>query len=618
MRQIKRLVQFFKEYRTLGLVIVVLLVGLVLDITGFDTAAHWVLGVGALAATVPIVKDMAESIRSGQYGLDILAVTAIVTSVVMKEYWAGMIIVLMLTGGEALEDYAGERAKVELTALLKRKPTKAHLVKGTQVVEVSASTIKVGDKLVIYPGEVVPVDGEIYEGSSSFDESSLTGESLPITKDVGSTLLSGSVNVEGAIRIKALSSAADSQYEQIIKLVKSAANSQAPFVRLADRYSIPFTLIAFMIAGTAWILSGDPKRFLEVLVVATPCPLLLGAPIALISGMSRAAKYGIIVKTGAALERLAEIKTMAFDKTGTLTRGVPVVEKVTTYGSFTKSEALRYAAALEQNSSHILAQAVVTAAQKSSDKKLQPAKQVKEQAGHGLSGRIGGKHLLIGRLSMLEEHDVVFPKGWRDPAQQTATYLAVDGHLAAVITFVDELRPESKIMLQRLALAGVHNTLMVTGDNQNTANHIAKQLGITSVKANCLPGDKIHAVEQITERPVAFVGDGVNDAPVLTAAEVGIALGARGSTAASESADVVIMLDDVSRVATSVEIAKRTFSIARQAILIGISISIGLMLIFSTGRFRATTGAAIQELVDITVIIYALRAHSAPRRARTK
>lgn len=598
----------------LGLVIIAMLVGLVLDMAGYDTAAHWILGGGALVAVIPIAWDMVESFRSGKYGLDILAVTAIVTAVIMREYWAGMIIVLMLTGGEALEDYAGERAKVELTALLKRKPTKAHLVRGTQVIDVKASSIKPGDKLVIYPGDVVPVDAEIYEGASSFDESSLTGESLPVAKDVGDKLLSGSVNVEGALRVRALSSAADSQYEQIIKMVQSAAKSQSPFVRLADRYSIPFTAISFMIAGTAWILSGDPKRFLEVLVVATPCPLLLGAPIALISGMSRAAKYGIIVKTGGALERLAEVQTMAFDKTGTLTKGVPVIDKVTAYGSHTKDDVLYYAAALEQSSTHILARAIVTAAGQGAKRKLQPAKQVKEQSGHGLAGRLSGKDLLIGRLGMLQDQGVTMPKGWPDPAKQTATYLAVNGQLAGVITFTDEVRPESKIMLDRLRQAGIANTMMVTGDNQQTANHIAKQLGITSVKANCLPGDKIQAVEQVNERPVAFIGDGVNDAPVLTAAEVGIALGARGSTAASESADIVIMLDDVSKVATSVEVAKRTFFIARQSIMIGIGISIGLMLVFSTGKFRASTGAAIQELVDITVILNALRAHGAPRR----
>src|SRR3989344_6156684 len=316
--------RFFRKYSWLGLVIVAALVSLVLELTKHHALAHWILGVTAIVAALPLVWDMFETIRSGGYGLDILAITAIVASVSLGEFWAGIIIVLMLTGGEALEDYAEERAKTELTDLLKRKPTKAHKIKGNKTLDVSINTVGVGDKLVIYPGEVVPVDGIVIEGSSSFDESSLTGESLPVIKNNGDQLLSGSINIEGAITIRALHTAADSQYEQIIKLVKSAASSQSPFVRLADKYSIPFTITAFAIAGTAWFISGEPIRFLQVIVVATPCPLLLAAPIALISGMSRAAKHGIIVKTGSALEKLALVETVAFDKTGTLTRGVPV------------------------------------------------------------------------------------------------------------------------------------------------------------------------------------------------------------------------------------------------------------------------------------------------------
>ena len=608
--------KFFSEYKMLAVVLVMFVVGLTLDLTGNDTAAHWVLGVSAIVATIPLIWDMIQSLRSGQYGLDILAVTAIVTAVIMGEYWAGMIIVLMLTGGEALEDYAERRAKKELTALLKRKPTKAHLLKGTTVSDITIQKVQVGDKLMIYPGEVVPVDCQVIEGTSSFDESSLTGESLPVTKNAGENLLSGSVNIDGAVTVKTIRIAADSQYQQIIKLVQSSAASQAPFVRMADRYSIPFTAIAFLIAGTAWILSGDSKRFLEVLVVATPCPLLLGAPIALISGMSRSAKNGIIVKTGSALERLAAVETVGFDKTGTLTKGIPEVARLQTYHNYKADEVLLYTASIEQNSTHILARSIVSRAE-GQGLKLQKVKQVKETSGLGLTGRLQGKTLHVGRLSYMQQEGVTMPAGWSDEKiKTTATYVAINGELAGVITFIDEVRPESKTMLQRLRSLGIKHTLMVTGDNQTTADVIAKDLGITEVVANCLPADKIRAVEGVKHKPVAFVGDGVNDAPVLTAADVGIALGARGSTAASESADVVIMLDDVGRVAKSVDIAKRTFFIAKQSIMIGISISVVLMLIFSTGKFRASTGAAIQELVDVTVIINALRAHSGGRKSK--
>lgn len=613
---LKKLRRFFREYKQLGFVIVSFVLGVGLDLAGFDNIAHWVLGLSALANAVPLVWGMIEDLRSGKYGVDILAATAIITSVILGEYWAGMVIVLMLTGGEALEDYAERRAKKELSDLLERKPKKARVLRKGKTLEIRASEIVVGDKVIILPGEVVPVDGEIIEGTSYFDESDLTGESLPLSKTVGDQLLSGSINSDGAVTILATHSAKDSQYEQIIKLVKSAAASHAPFVRLADRYSIPFTILSFMIAGTVWVMTGDAVRFLEVIVVATPCPLLLGAPIALISGMSRAAKHGIIVKTGSALERLAEVETVAFDKTGTLTKGQPVVSGVLTFNKFSRNEVLGYAASIEKSSGHILAKAIVAEAEKNK-LKINPAKQVKETSGQGLSGRLQGKTIMVGRLKFLQESGINLPDSVTNNKQKnTATYIAVDNKLAGIISFIDEVRPESKSMLKSLKAMGIRHTLMVTGDNQSAADLIAKRLGIETVEANCLPGDKIRSIESVKFKPVAFVGDGVNDAPVLTAADVGIALGARGSTAASESADVVILLDDVSKVAQSIDISKRTFFIAKQSILMGILISIGLMGIFATGRFKPVHGAAIQELVDVAVIFNALRAHGSFRKKR--
>lgn len=606
----KKLIHFFREYSHLGLVVLAILISLGLTIANQDKIAHIILGATALISAVPLLIDMIKSLRHGTYGIDILAVTAIVTSVLLGEYWAGMIIVLMLTGGEALEDYAEKRAKTELTSLLERAPKKAHLLKGDKTVEIPIEEVLIGNKLLIRPGDVIPVDGIITEGTSTLDESSITGESIPVSKKVGDTILSGSVNMDSALTIKVLRSAKDSQYEQIVKLVKSAAASQAPFVRLADRYSIPFTIISFVIAGTAWAVSGDPLRFLQVIVVATPCPLILAAPIALISGMSRSAKQGIIVKNGSALERLAEIKTIAFDKTGTLTRGTPVVSVVTNYGKFSKNEVIEVAAVLEQKSNHILAKAIVSKAH-SLKLKLPKAKNVRETPGYGVTGLVGKKQVLVGKVKYIQQHDVLLPKSINAKGFSTTTSLVViDGTVAGAIAFEDQLRPESKATLSRLKQIGIKHLLMVTGDNQKTADTIAKKIGLTDVQAECLPADKLLAVENVSDKPVAFVGDGVNDAPVLTAADVGIALGARGSTAASESADVVIMLDDIGRVATGVEIAKRTFSIAKQSILIGIFISIGLMFIFSTGRFAPVYGAAIQEVVDVIVIFNALRAHT--------
>ncbi len=605
----KKLRDFFSEYKQLGFVIATIIVALPLDIAGYDKAAHIILGISALANTVPLVWDMIQDLRSGTYGVDILAATAIITSVVLGEYWAGMVIVLMLTGGEALEDYAERRAKTELTALLDRAPTQAHLVKGRKTIDVAVAKLRQNDKIIIRPGEVVPVDAVIVDGTGSFDESSLTGESLPQIKKVGEELLSGSVNQDGVITAKALRSAEDSQFEQIIKLVKSASASKAPFVRLADRYAIPFTLTAFILAGGAWIISGESIRFLEVLVVATPCPLILGAPIALISGMSRAAKNGIIVKTGSAMERLADIKTLGFDKTGTLTMGKPKVSEIKTYGSFNKDQVLAYAASLEQNSNHVLAKAIVEKAQ-AQKLKIVKTKKVKEMAGNGLIANVQGKEVLVGRVGLLEDYKVSLPEKFKtDSIQNTAAFVAIDGKLAGVVSFKDELRPDAKSTLKRIKELGIKNLLMVTGDNPATANAVAKSLGIAEVHASALPADKIHAVEQVAHKPVGFVGDGVNDAPVLAAADVGIALGARGSTAASESADVVIMLDSLKQVGHSVEIAKRTFFIAKQSIWIGIAISVGLMFIFATGKFPPLYGAIIQEVVDVIVIFNALRAH---------
>lgn len=606
---LKKLTHFFKEYKQLAFVIVSILIALPLDLMGQDKVAHIILAVSATVNAMPLVWNMIQDLRSGIYGVDILAATAIITSVILGEYWAGMVIVLMLTGGEALEDYAERRAKTELTALLERAPTKAHLIKGRKIIDVPVNKLRQGDKIIIRPGEVVPVDAVIIEGTASFDESSLTGESLPQVKKLNDELLSGSVNIDGAVTVKALRSAEDSQFEQIIKLVKSAATSKAPFVRLADRYSIPFTITAFVIAGTAWLSSGDSLRFLQVIIVATPCPLILAAPIALISGMSRAAKNGIIIKTGSAIEKLADIKTLGFDKTGTLTKGKPQVGEIKSFGTTTADQVISYAASLEQSSNHVLANAIVAKA-KERKIKIPKSKKIREIAGKGLLGHVQGKEVLVGRTSLMQDYGVTLHKSFKATSvQQTAAFVAVGGKLAGIITFEDELRPESKQTLTRLKKLGIKNLLMVTGDNQATADAIAAKLGISKVHAEALPADKLKAIDDIKDRPVGFVGDGVNDAPVLAASDVGIALGARGSTAASESADVVIMQDNLAQVATGVEIAKRTFFIAKQSIMIGIIISTGLMLIFATGKFMPLYGAILQEVVDVVVIFNALRAH---------
>lgn len=608
---VKKLWHFLRHYQQFSWALLVAIAALPLDLQGKHTIAHILLGLAAIVSVVPLLWGMVRDLQSGTYGVDILAATAIITAVVMGEYWAAMVVVLMLTGGESLEDYAERRAERELDALLSRAPQKAHVLRGRKTVDVAAADVQVGDKIIINAGEMVPVDAVIIEGSANFDEASLTGESLPQAKDVNDQLLSGSLSIDGSITARATQTAANSQYEQIIKLVRSAQHSQAPFVRLADRYAVPFTLLSFTIALAAWAISHQSIRFLEVLVVATPCPLILAAPIAIISGMSRSAKHGIIIKTGSALERLASAKTFAFDKTGTLTTGTLQVSGIKTYNGHKTDEVLRAAGTLEQHSSHIVAAAIIEAAHKK-QLALGKPRHITEVAGQGLEGTVSGKKVIVGRLSLLEKHGVAQPGAFSAKSiEKTAALVAINGKLAGVISFEDELRAESAETLASLKAGGVKNFLMVTGDNKHVAKRIARKLGIGNVTAEAFPGDKLRALEAVEAelRPVAFVGDGVNDAPVLTAADVGVALGARGSAAASESADVVIMLDDLGRVARAATIAKRTFFIAKQSILIGIALSIVLMLIFATGKFKPLYGAIIQEVVDVIVIFNALRAH---------
>ncbi|HSX29526.1 MAG TPA: heavy metal translocating P-type ATPase [Candidatus Saccharimonadales bacterium] len=612
----KKIWRYIRHYYLFYIALLASAVALPLQLWVSATASNWVLAVACGIVLLPLLWRMWQDLGDGKYGVDILAATAIITSIVLHEYWAAMVIVLMLTGGEALENYAERRADKELDALLQHAPHIAHVKRGNKEVDVKASAVQAGDTIVIKPGEIVPADAVIIEGSSSVDESSLTGESLPINKTNGDELLSGAVVSDGLLIAKASRAASESQYARIIKLVRGARASQAPFVRLADRYAVPFTLLSFAIAGAVWAISGDAIRFLEVIVVATPCPLILAAPIAIISGMSRSAKHGIIVKTGTSLERLAQAKTFAFDKTGTLTKGELKVDTIKTFPGFTQNTLLTASASLEQHSNHALARAISVNAQ-AAKIALVKTKDIRELAGKGVVGTVSGKEVVVGTLKLMEERDVALPKPFnaKDFTERSTAFVAINGTLAGAISFSDELRSDATTTLERLRKLGITNFMMVTGDSSRVANAVAKKLSITKVIAGALPGEKLLAIEA-AQRPVAFVGDGVNDAPVLTASDVGVALGAKGSAAATESADVVIMHDELARVAQATSIARRTFMIAKQSIVIGIALSIVLMLVFATGKFKPIYGAVIQELVDVVVIFNALRAHSAGKHAR--
>lgn len=587
--------------------VITLLIGVVALISEFmfdrPRLAFMIIAVTGGTLAFLMFIEMIKTLRSGKYGVDILAITAIVATLFVNEYWASLMILIMLTGGESLEDYAQKKAGQELQSLLDNTPRTAHKLQGDQQLDVAVDTLEIGDHLVIKPGEIVPADGRVIMGESTFDEASLTGEAKPMSKKVGDELMSGSVNGDSSVKMVVEKRAEDSQYQLIIKLVEESKEKPARFVRLADRYAVPFTLIAYLIGGIAWWASGDPVRFAQVLVVASPCPLILAAPVALVAGMSRSSKSGIVVKTGTAVEKLAETKTIAFDKTGTITKGILEVTGVAPVQGFSEAELLHVAASAEQGSAHILARSLVQAVPQ-----LLPVTDLKEISGQGITATVDGRQVKVGNARFID-----VPEAKTDT---TAIYVAIDEKYAGTIYFSDTIRPEASKTIARLKAQGITDLLIVTGDGRTVAEAIAEEVGLTEVHARCLPQDKLTILTSIPKekRPVTMVGDGVNDAPALTVADVGIAMGAHGSTAASESADVVILKDDLERVAEAVMISRETMKVAKQSVLIGIFVCVFLMIVASTGVIPALFGAMLQEVVDTVSILSALRAKKSAKQ----
>ena len=557
---------------------------------------------GAIVALTMLV-GMVKTLRSGKYGVDLLAILAVVATLAVSEYWAAMVILVMLTGGDALEDYAAKKANTELKALLDNSPRFAHVVTPDGSKDVPVNDVPVSAKIIVKPGELVPIDGLIIKGTGEFDESSLTGEARPVAKTVGDTVMSGSINGDEAITLTVTKLAKDSQYQQLVKLVQEAEQTPAHFVRLADRYAVPFTVVAILISLLAWWLSKDPRRFAEVLVVASPCPLILAAPVAMVSGMSRASRNGIVMKTGSVLEKLAGARTGAFDKTGTITNGHLTVAQILPAGTITKERLLHLAASAEQDSSHILARSLLAYASQHNIS-LATVSGLTEETGKGITAMIEDHQVKVGKRQF------VAPQNQQAVLDTTAIYVSVDGTYYGAIAFTDHIRPEAAQTMAKLKAAGVTNLIMLTGDQRAIAQQVAKKVGISTVKADLLPQDKIAALQSIpqSEHLVFMAGDGVNDAPSLATADVGIAMGARGSTAASETADVVILKDDLAKVAKAVTISQDTLRIAKQAVLIGIAICTVLMLIASTGVIPAFVGAMLQEVIDTVSILWALKA----------
>ena len=614
-----------RRYPLVGATILIGLIVLVTALLGYTTVAQVLATIYVGGVVLWTVVDMIRDMMAGNFGLDVLAVMAMVATLAVGEYGASIIIVLMLTGGEALEDYASNRAKSALTALLEQAPQTAHRFSSRQgdkdeaIEDVPAAQVRVGDHLLVRPGEVVPVDAKLLSKRGSFDESAITGESLPVSIRAGGEVPSGSLNGDEAVRLEALRTTENSQYQQIVALVADAEKQKAPVVRIADRFAVPFTALALIIAGTAWFISGDAVRFAEVLVLATPCPLLIAAPVAFMGGLSRSAKTGVIFKGGAVIESLSNIRSAAFDKTGTITGGRPEVVRVDAYPGFDESEVLKLAASAEQYSAHVLAVGIVAAA-KGRGLGLLAAETAEETAGSGVSATFGQRRVVIGSRHFVLGTDPSYSieDGVKLEPGEVASYMTINGEPAGVIVLADQMRPDAPALVAYLRDQGVETIEMLTGDGESTAREIGAQAGIADVRYSLRPEQKVALVHDLQPRPALMVGDGVNDAPALASADVGIAMGARGATAAGEAADAVIVPDSVWKVADAHAIAKQTMRVALAAIWIGIILSVGLMLVAATGAIPAMVGALTQEIVDLAAILYALRALSGKLPSKQK
>jgi heavy metal translocating P-type ATPase len=600
-------------------VIVALVAGLGASLVGEPVAANVAYGVATAVALVPALVASARSVIARQPGVDIIAVLAMAGALLLGEFLAGAIIAVMLAGGEALEDHAAGRARRELTDLLSRAPRAAHASdEAGGLRDIPIEEVAVGDRLLVKAGEVVPTDGLLLSDRAVLDESALSGEARPVEVDAGRLVRSGVVNAAGPMLIRATTSAAASTYAGIVRLVEQAATERPPFVRLADRYATWFVGITLVVSAGAWILSGDAVRALAVLVVATPCPLILAAPAAIVGGLSHAARRGIIVKGGAALESLAAGQVLLLDKTGTVTSGRPAVSRVHLLGDVDAAEVLRLAGSLDQVSVHPFAPAIVAAAAQRGCELTIPT-HVSEELGQGIAGRIDDVEVTVGKL------DFVAPRHPRSATLRrlqrrsvleatSMVYVARAGVLVGALALYDQIRPDTPRALQALRRAGINPILMVTGDRAEVAELVAETVGIDRVLAERAPDEKVDAVRDAEAfGRTIMVGDGINDAPALALADTGVAMGVRGATAASQAADVVLTTDRLEGVAEAVTIARRTRRIAWQSVVVGMGLSVVAMGVAAAGHLPPVIGALLQEGIDVAVIVNALRTLRGPR-----
>lgn len=569
--------------------------------------ACWITG--TVAALVPATVWVVAALRRGRFGVDLIAVLSLVGTLLVGEYLAGALIAVMLAGGRALEAAAERRASHDLRALLEHAPRFARRRVDSTVSTIELADVAIDDLLVVGPGEVVPVDGRVASAAAVLDESVLTGEPLQVERALGEPVRSGVVNAGGAFDMRATAIADDSTYAQIVRLAAQAGAENAPVVRLADRYAAWFLPLAVLVAGGAWLASGSAVRAVAVLVVATPCPLLLAAPVAIVSGLSRASRRGVVVRGGAALENLGHATTLMMDKTGTLTVGRPVVIDVAAAPGRDAIDILRLAASVDQLSPHVLAEAIVTEAL-ARGLRLSLPDEVVEEPGRGVTATVGGRRIYVGKLggdTSTEWARAAVNRALLDSA--AIAWVCVDGRPAGAVLLRDPLRRHAPRTVRRLRGAGLQRLVMLTGDRAEPAREVADVLGLDDVYAEQSPADKVAAVRTEQGRAITvMVGDGVNDAPALAAAGVGVAMGARGATASSEAADIVLTTDRLERLADAMDIARWSRHIAVQSAIVGMGLSLAAMAVAALGWLPPAAGALLQEGIDVAVIVNALRA----------
>lgn len=588
-----------------------LVVGLAAQLSGRPQAAGLIWAAATIPVLAVLLVEIVISLRRGDVGLDIVAALSMLAALVFAEYLAAAVVALMYAGGQYLESFAERRASREMTALLARVPRSAMRYRDGRLEEVTLDAIEPGDRLVVRKGDVVPVDGEVAEGLAVLDQAALTGESIPVQQRLGDSVMSGSTNAGEAFHLTASRRAAESTYAGIVRLVAAAQRSRAPMSRLADRYAMVFLTATIVLAGGAWLWSGDPIRAVAVLVVATPCPLILAVPVAIVSGLSRAAKHGILIKGGRALETLARVRSLVIDKTGTLTHGRARIVATKVVADMPADEILRLAASLDQASKHIIAQTIVDEARDRGIALAVPA-DVLETSGEGVEGRVDGRSVVVGGLRFvsrkLAQPGMSDLRADRSPGA-AAVAVGIDGKLAGVLILADELRAGTEALLGDLRALGIERIVLATGDRRDVAEMVVRGLSIDAVRSELTPDQKTLVV--LSERkngPVMMMGDGVNDAPALAAADLGVAMGAKGAAASAEAADVVLLVDQLDRILPAIRIARRSRFIALESVLAGMGLSVVGMIAAALGLISPVQGAVFQEVIDVAVILNSLRA----------